>query len=87
MAGKETSLAATKELPGQHTSISSSVKAQIRFFLGAKQINPSFMIIQHPFCSLGHLMSLLTFLVRNQQRHPSIQHGTSNDIPVSKRLR
>ena len=24
-------------------------------------------------------MSLLTFLVQNQQRHPSIQHGTSND--------
>ena len=28
-------------------------------------------------------MSLLTFLGRNQQRHPSVQHGTSNDIPES----
>ena len=26
-------------------------------------------------------MSLLTFLVQTQQRHPSVQHGTSNDIP------
>ena len=36
-------------------------------------------VVTHSVLDTG--MSLLTFLVQNQQRHPSIQHGTSNDIP------